>query len=324
MTSGWEWFLDAPLTHHDALGEKGLAAYRARLQPEWDRVSVLAPGERRWSRDEPYDRFRISHLRASLARADGDIDELVEVMSRDLSFPYHFVEIATELDGAGREREAVSWLERGIRAFPPDGDDERLRRALVDAYLRDGQTDDALAIVVPVFDRKPGPASYAELRHAAGALPDWSARRSSALDLLRERGGGEGRGALVRVLVDEGHVEQAWCEATDGGCSESLWRELAELRRASHPADVLPIYRRLLAGALSYADVRNYKEAVGLLERIEEAETALGHPEAFHDYLDVLRVDQKRRPKLIGMLDKRWPPAAGASGEEGGAPRSGR
>ncbi len=307
LRSTWEWFLDGPISHRAVLGDEGLRAYRRRLEPEWEKVGPLAPGDERWGRSEPFDRFRITHLRENLARAEEDVDDLVEVMARDLSLPYSFVQIAGVLDGAGREREAVGWLERGMREFPPDGRDERLRRALVDAYLRDGQVEDAIAVADAVFDAAPGAATYLELHHAAGGLPDWEARRARAFDVLRERGAGEGRGALVRILIGEGRVEDAWREAVAGGCAETLWLELADLRRTSHPDETLPVYLRHLDRALGFSDVRNYAEVVRLLERIEEAHHALGEEAEFAVFLAALRTEQRRRTKLIRMIAQRWP-----------------
>ena len=73
LKSDWEWFLDAPERYADVLGEGGLATYRERLDREWEKLPAVQPDpERRFHPREP-ERFRVSHLKESLARAAGSV-----------------------------------------------------------------------------------------------------------------------------------------------------------------------------------------------------------------------------------------------------------
>jgi hypothetical protein len=313
-----EWFLDAPVAYADVLGDRGLAGYRTRLDKYWSTFPQLEPGDRRWGfePDGP-SRFRVTHLKMSLARAMGDINELVEIMARDLSSAWCFVEIADELTAAGREREALVWLERGHAAFPPDGGDRRLRHALIAAYRRDGLDDEAVAIARGAFDVTADSSTFEELRMAADGTPAWDELRATALRHLRgeDDAGGRlresGRSSVVRIMIDEGDVEQAWRDATQGGCTETLWMELAELRCESHPDDALDVYWRHLGRVLQHADVGNYRVAVHLLKRIEATLTGAGRALEFSSSLAGVRFDNRRRPKLIELLDHAWPNPAG-------------
>jgi hypothetical protein len=101
LKSDWEWFLDAPEAYAEVLGEEGLAAFRERLDREWEKLAPQPPDpERRYFARES-GRFRITCLKESLARGAGSIDELVAVMAQDLSSANQFDRIATELE-AGR------------------------------------------------------------------------------------------------------------------------------------------------------------------------------------------------------------------------------
>jgi hypothetical protein len=82
----------------------------------------------------------------ALARATGDVDELVAIKSRDLSVAYHFLEIAQVCLDVGRDDEALDWAERGVRAFPI-ATDARLREFLADLYHRRSRHDDAMVTV---------------------------------------------------------------------------------------------------------------------------------------------------------------------------------
>ncbi len=92
-------FFAAPNTYADVLGEKGLAEYRRLAEERWAQVPALGPGEdpRRYSGE----RFRIAHIMESLARQEEDIEELVGVISRDLSGPHSYLRIAQIYTEAG-------------------------------------------------------------------------------------------------------------------------------------------------------------------------------------------------------------------------------
>src|SRR5262245_53212432 len=53
---------------------------------------------------------------------------------------------------------------------------------------------------------------------------------------------------LVRVLLHEGEIDQAWDAAQHGGCSDDLWLRLAERRAPDHPTDAISAYQRLVEG----------------------------------------------------------------------------
>jgi tetratricopeptide (TPR) repeat protein len=310
LKSDWEWFLDAPQRYADMLGEEGLAAYRARLEPEWEALPALPPAETRVFGFHDRRRFSVTRLRESLARAEGNVDELVSVLAKDLSSPYRFCEIAEELEQAGREREALVWLERGLRAFPPAAD-ERLRSRLIRAYTRDGQVEDAVALAEGAFAAEPRASTYRELRDTASALPDWPERRAAALQRLRDPAAGgrplgryfaQDRSEVVRAQLEEGELEAAWADAVAGGCELRLWRQLADARRERHPDESIGVYRRLLDQILEQADVRAYHEAVALLREIQKTLRDHAREDEFADDVGRIREAHRRRPKLLSLL----------------------
>ena len=310
LKSDWEWFLDAPRRYADVLGEEGLAAYRARLEREWEALPALPPAEKRFLAFHDGRRFTVTRLRESLARAGGSVDELVSVLAKDLSSPYRFCEIAEELEQAGREREALVWLERGLRAFPPAAD-ERLRSRLIRAHVRDGQVEDAVALAERAFTAEPRASTYRELRETAAVLPDWAERRTAALQLLRDPAADarplgryfqRDRSEVVRAQIEEGELEAAWVDAVEGGCEARLWRQLADARREHHPDESIGVYRRLLDQVLEQADLRAYHEAVALLREIRRTLTADARAEEFAADVERIREAHRRRPKLLSLL----------------------
>jgi uncharacterized Zn finger protein len=300
LKSQWEWFLDAAERYRDVLGEEGLAAYRARLEREWETVPQLMPRVDGSYHSHDSRRWTITHLRERLAKAEGNVDELVSVLARDLSEPFCFRKIADELEEADREREALVWLERGIAAFPPAGD-WQLREHAIRAYLRDGQVEDAIALARRAFEAEPSSRTYGELRKATNGFRDAQALRESALETLRAADSPAGRNNAVRAQLEDGDVEGAWTDA-QAGCNVELWRRLADARRADHPDDSLLVYRRLLERALEVSQVRAYEEAIDVLRAIRDTLAPAGRRSEFEAELARVREEQRRRPKLIAML----------------------
>jgi uncharacterized Zn finger protein len=96
------------------LGERGVTRYEELAAEEWAVIPRVGPGE-----DSGYGRnFRVRRVMEALARRSGDPDRVVEVLRRDLSWPYSFLRIAEVLRDAGRGAEAIDWAERGLREFP--------------------------------------------------------------------------------------------------------------------------------------------------------------------------------------------------------------
>lgn len=302
LKTTWEWFLDAPERYAEILGDEGLAAYRERLEREWEPLPQLPPDrERRFFHSFDGRRSTITFLRESLARAGGSVDELVSVLARDLSSAFQFCRIADELERAGREREALSWVERGIAAFPPAGD-VRLRERALRAYLRDGQVEDAAALVQRAFDSEPSPGTYAELRGVTGELAGAGELREAALERLRRSERFGGRSGAVRAQLEEGDVEGAWLDASEEGCTWDLWRRLADARRTEHPDESLGVYRRLLERALERADERSYEDVVELLKAMGETLLPRGRAGELQAEVARIRKDYVRRRRLLAML----------------------
>jgi hypothetical protein len=53
----------------------------------------------------------------SIARTSGDLDTLIAIKSRNLAYPYNFLEVAELHRESGRPDEALEWAERGLNSF---------------------------------------------------------------------------------------------------------------------------------------------------------------------------------------------------------------
>ena len=79
--------------------------------------------------------------------------------------------------------------------------------------------------------------------------------------------------------------------------------ELAERRRATHPDDALPIYRRALERDLQHADARAYQEVVNRLKEIRTCLELAEREHEFEEEVSGVRAEDRRRPNLMALLD---------------------
>jgi uncharacterized Zn finger protein len=267
------------------------------------------------------ERFRITQIMEMLARQTGDVEAVVAVKRRDLSSAYAYLQIAEAYRAARKHDLALEWAERGVKAFP-DRTDWRLREFLAGEYHRRQRHDEAMALVWAAFAEAPALEQYRTLKAHADKSGRWTEWRAKALGVFRQsiaaakrevRGDRWGwhRAAdhteLVRVLLWEHGVEAAWREATEGGCSNGLWMELAGKREAKHPEDALRVYQRQVEPVVNQKNNQAYREAVGLLRKVHGLMKRLGRTAEFASYLESVRVAHKAKRNFIKLLDEaRW------------------
>jgi len=109
---------------------------------------------------------------------------------------------------------------------------------------------------------------------------------------------------LVEISLWEQNYEEAWQEATAGGCSQHLWLRLADASLKNHPERSLPVYQELIAPTLARTNNAAYDEAIKLLGKMRKAMLSLDRVPEFDDYLVALRVEYKRKRNFIKLLDR--------------------
>ena len=315
MRTDGDMFFGAAATYRRVLGKKGLAVYRLLAEAEWARVPPLEPG-----RDdaEPYGkRFRITNIMETLARQSGDVEALVAVKIRDLSHAYAYLEIAETYKQARKRDLALEWAERGLQAFP-ERTDFRLREFLAAEYHRRKRHDEAMVLIWAAFTDSPGLHWFRKLKSHADRVGQWPAWREKALGFVRQTIAGAKRevpknrwgwsgpadhSELVRIFLWEKDVEAAWRGAKDGGCSSDLWMELAAKREGEHPEEVLPVYQGQIEPTLAQKNNQAYQEAIGLLRKVHELMARLGRDVEFAQYLDSVRMANKRKRNFMKLVD---------------------
>ncbi|MBI1367098.1 MAG: hypothetical protein GC162_00440 [Planctomycetes bacterium] len=317
IETSYDTFYGAAETYADVLGKKGLTEYRRLAQSEWDKLPPLAPGQDRHSYD--HNRYRLTSIMESLARASGDVEKLVAVMSKDLSSAYRYLQIAKVYQQDGQPDAALKWAECGLKE-PAGRPDERLEDFVADEYHRRRRHDEAMALIWGQLERSPSLHTYTHLKKHADQAKEWSNWRQKALELVHRRIGEAQRrphsqdrwayhrpmdhSLLVEMYLWEKDAESAWQEAQVGGCSNTLWMTLAKHREKDHPADALAIYRKQIDPMVNQTGNDAYREATGLVRTIGQLMIQLGERKQFAAYLAEVRATHKRKRNFMKMLDR--------------------
>jgi uncharacterized Zn finger protein len=319
--SNWSVFHNAADKYADVLGKKGLQIYRQLIEKEWAKVPFLKPNDKR-----SYDgnRYKITNMMESLVRAEGNIEKLVEIKTRDLSSQYRYYEIAEIYREKKKYDTALEWAERGISDFPSNEKlDWRLGEFIANEYHRRSRHDEAMQIIWKYFAERPDLGNYHKIREHADKIKPagtWQNWREKALEYIRQDietrkknktfGWSYQRAdnsLLVQIFLEENLPEQAWQEAQQGGCTEDLWLKFAKIREKDHPADSLKIYQDRIEPKVNETNNQAYEQAVKWLKEVNKLMKQLGREAEFEDYLTAQRVNYKIKRNFIKLLDStKW------------------
>jgi uncharacterized Zn finger protein len=318
IKSDWEIFYGSASKYADVFGAEGLAEYRRLAESQWSHVHPLGPGDK--DDEVSNKRFRVTSIMKALAMQTGDPEAIVEVKRRDLSHSYSYLQIAEIYREAGENDKALEWAEQGLKSFPRR--DSRLIEFLAHEYHRRARHDDAMSLIWDQFVESPSLGHYQELNaNAVKVQPNsnWPAWREKALAHLRsviaqEKQDQKPRdwhwvarpdnSRLVEIFLWEKRYDEAWQEASTGGCSDALWLRVAATREEKHPGDAIPVYREIIVTILRHSNNSAYEEAVNLIRKIGELMARLGREDEFEDYLTGLRVEYKRKRNFMKLLDE--------------------
>ncbi|MFB0628979.1 SWIM zinc finger domain-containing protein [Streptomyces sp. AB3(2024)] len=284
--------------YREVLGDPGLARARALVVAAW-RANPKGWAEK--------------YLMERLLKADGgSVDALVEVHAADLAPNGHtHLVIAGELETAGRPVEALEWAERGLRENVSErGPDSDLIAFVCERYERAGRLADVVAVRRDLMRARPSLASYQGLRTAARATGTWEgSERTDALESLKavslpETGRWYDGSPLVDALIDDNDLQTAWQAATDGYADQRQWLVLADRLRDRRPADALAVYLRCIEPLRKQTGDSAYERLAELLLSARACHRALGTEAEFAIYSASLRADQKRKRKLMAVLEQ--------------------
>ncbi|MEN8444074.1 MAG: DUF6880 family protein [Cyanobacteria bacterium J06555_13] len=316
LSSGYGFFYNAIENYADILGEEGRSAYQHLVDAEWKKLPEVGKEERT---SFNYRRSMLNRMKENLVAATGDLEELVTVISKDLSSPSRYLQIAQLYHEASEPNEAIVWAEKGLAEFE-DYFTGQLGDFLIAAYEQQDRFEDAIAVVWQDFSRSPSLHLYQKLQQQADKDRDWSTWRERALEHISQlsqpptstKRSSSPRCVmpmrntlLVEIFLWEGDVEQAWQAAQAGDCVRRLWMQLAELRAADYPEDALSVYQPAIEPLINKTNNQAYSQAVDLIEKVKIIMVRLDKEAEFKQLLEQLSKTYKRKRNFIKLLIQR-------------------
>jgi len=318
--SGWDIFAGYVEKYQDVLGPEGLAEVQRLAVEFWDALPAPTGG----SFDRAPGAFRVGNTLRDLADVAGDVDAKVQVMSRDLSHPYHFLKIAEVLADAGREADALAWAERGLdidHEIEHMRHDTRVDDFVLERYVAHGRSDEAMSLLLRRLTDAPLAEPYARMKRWAERLGEWDHHHGDALDTVRTQADlrakeaepnailrsiglrGPDHDPVIQVHLIDGDLDQAWDVAREHGGSVMTWRALADASRTERPLDAAKVYEREIGELIGRKTSRTYEDAVTRIEDVRNLYLLADRQESFDEFILGVRSEHASKRKFISMLD---------------------
>lgn len=320
----WDILIDSAKRYADLLGDDGLAEMRRLAADRWAQLPPVDPNRRRSGQRH----FHLTRMMETLAEVAGDVDARVEVMARDLSYPFHYVQIAEVLTEAGRSDGALAWAEQGLAAFE-DTDhhmrgDSRLDDVLLAGWSERGRMTEVVELAWKRFTEKPTLASYQRLKRWTSEAGEWDEHRPRAMAVLEAQAAARAEAVanrptpinryaarlpvptthdeLIAVLAWDHQLDPAWTMALEHGASLPLWLELAAAMEPERPLDAASAHARDVEAQVDRKQARSYENAVDRVAHIRTLHERAGDPDGFDAYLADLRHRHRQKTKFIRLL----------------------
>jgi hypothetical protein len=292
-----DYFTLDPVAYAPALGEKGVTAYRARLDEVRTRLEPVPPGTASWSVPNGHERFVLGWNGKRLAVLDHDIDAIIRTHARDRGVAAWFQDTAEAFEEIGEIDLAIDWARQGLDI----GEGPRPLRCgdywcTLLAEHRPGELLDARLLV---FRRRPSSSTAARLYDAAGKA--WPNYRDEVLAALA----GSPRDAVLFAQLTLHDVPFAWNLAHSLGLKDDrTWSDLVKAYERIDPIAVLPVLAELVENELEVTDARNYRHAARRLAKMRKLAAGSNKAAEVDDFVAQLRETHRRRPRLQQEFDR--------------------
>lgn len=297
-----------------ALGVEGLKVYRRAVEKELAKIPV--------GNEEDWEYFTLRDLDLELADADGDIDQAITILLRGKRPRY--AAIVQRLESAGREREAMAYVEKAISVgsvsvrpvFEYCGvkNEYELDATMVASmFIRDGRYEDALDFAKRFFTSSPSYFTYSVWMDTARKCGVYEDAHETAWMLIDSHPWPNGD-VPIEIALEEGDVERAWTSARYWGTWFFADR-LVDMYPQPFPLDAMEIYGELAHKPLNNTGRAAAEDCVAVLKRAyrsarlwdaieQETKESRATPclDKLFEIVDGIRDQYRNRPALMEVL----------------------
>ena len=291
-----DYFEIDPVAYAAALGDKGMAAYRARLDAIRAGLGPEPPESEYWSAPHRHERFVLHWNAQRLAVLDRDVDAIIRTHARDRRVAVWLKDTAVALAEIGEIDLAIDWAKQA--ADHDLGHQAQMAARYWCDLLAEHRPADELAARLEVFRRWPSSGTATWLHRAAG--PSWPDLRDEVITTLSARPAEAVLFSLGALKDARLAYEQAFTLHLD---DDRAWVELAKAYQKVDPLGTLPIHQRLVEHELVKADAKHYRAAARRLATMRKIAAGTDHAAAVDDFIARLRGLNNRRPRLQQEFD---------------------
>ncbi len=285
-----------PVAYAPALGNKGIAAYRERLDEIRTGLSA-APASVTAQDPDRHARWVLEWNDRRLAVLDRDVEQVIRTHARDRRVAAWLHQTAEALEEIGDTDLALDWARQ---ATDFDRGHQALRASEYWCTLiRSHRPDELVEARVYVFRRWPSALTASRLHSAAGAT--WLEHEDEVMAALAANP----TDAVSFALTTLKDPARAWQLAHDLGLdSEHAWSELVKAYERVDPLAVLPAHRRLVQSTLIQTGAQHYRDAARRLARMRKLAEGTNQAGTVDSFIAELRETHRRRPRLQQEFDR--------------------
>lgn len=285
-----------PAAYAPVLGEKGLAAYRAKLD---DVRRQLSPKPEVPLADDPdYGaRFTLEWNDQRLAVFDRDIDEIIRTHARDRKAAQWFHDTAKALEEIGEYDLAIEWAKQAV-----DFDDGFQSFEAAEYWctlVKLHRHPEYAAAREHVFWRWPLAQTATALRKVRKA--QWAAYDEKVMAALSAKPAE----AVAFAIMPLNDPQRAWQLAHDLKLDDPLvWNDLARAYVSVDKLATLPVHERLVRLDLQSTGAEFYGAAAHRLERMRLIASGTSEAARVDALILELREEHRGRPRLQKEFDR--------------------
>jgi hypothetical protein len=293
----WGFNLD-PVAYAPALGHKGMASYRAKLDDVAAGQGLQMSQENEWTTSNGASLwFTLNWIAQRLAVLDRDVEAIIRTHLRDRTVAAWLHHTAEALAEIGEFDLAIDWARRALDVGPAH---QSLSAGeywcTLLARHRSGELTDAL---LEVFRRWPSASTAAHLYK--GARKAWAQHRDEVMERLAV----SPRDAVLFALQTLRDASYAWDLAHQLALADDhTWSDLVKAYEKIDPIAVLPVLNRLVLTDLVESKAQNYQIAARRLNKMRALAAGSEYADEINQFIAELRDANRRRPRLQYEFDR--------------------
>ncbi len=286
-----------PVAYAPALGKKGMATYRARLDEVRAGLGPEPIADQRWSVPDRHERWVLEWNDRRLAVLDRDIDAIIRTHARDRKVAAWLQDTAEAFAEIGETDLAIDWARQALDVGPWH---QSLKAAdYWCALLAQHYPSQELDARLLVFRRWPSSSTAARLHRASAG--SWADYRDEVVATLSS----SPRDAVLFALLTLKDTAFAWHLAHSLDLSDDrTWSELVKSYEKVEPLAALPIHARLVENELTEVGAQHYRIAARRLAKMRKLATGSDEATEVDDFIAGLRETHRRRPRLQQEFDR--------------------